>query len=179
MLPYYIKTDVTTEPVTLAEAKAHLRVLGDTDNDYISSLISSAREYAESVHDKTYGTKTIEAVADYVGDYILPVRGLSSLTSVIATGSDGITHDITSDFYLDPFKSELIYAGNGVSDLAEINPVRITYIASGAPTKATKQAMLLLIGHWYEHREEAVIGGMATLPMAAKQLLDLERHGAM
>ncbi len=179
MLPYIIRTDVTTEPLTLAEAKAHLRVLSSTDDDYISSLISAAREYAESVHDKTYGTKTVEAVADYVGNYELPIRVLSTLTSVIVTDSDGLTHDITSDFYLDPFKSELIYAGNGISDLAQVNPVHITYVASGSPTKATKQAMLLLIGHWYEHREEATVGGMAQLPMSAKQLLDLERHGAM
>lgn len=39
-----------------------------------------------------------------------------------------------------------------------------------------RQAVLLLTGHWYEHREEVVIGTItAELPMAAKNLMWMQR----
>ena len=50
MLPQYsIALPVTTEPVTLDEVTAHLRVDSVDDLDYISTLISVAREYVEDL----------------------------------------------------------------------------------------------------------------------------------
>jgi uncharacterized phiE125 gp8 family phage protein len=47
-------TPPAVEPVTLAEAKQHLRVDTDTDDGYISSLITAAREWCEAYCDETF-----------------------------------------------------------------------------------------------------------------------------
>lgn len=41
-----------TEPITLAEAKAHLRVEHDADDAYISALITAARQYCEEFQNR-------------------------------------------------------------------------------------------------------------------------------
>src|SRR5262245_14714134 len=41
-------SDAAAEPVTLAEAKAHLRVTDDAEDDYINTLITTARSAVEA-----------------------------------------------------------------------------------------------------------------------------------
>ena len=43
-----------SDPVTLAEAKAHLRIDTDTEDDLITSLITSATRWAEDYCDRTF-----------------------------------------------------------------------------------------------------------------------------
>ena len=43
-----------TEPITLAEAKSHLRVTFEDDDSYITALITAARQYAENYQNRVY-----------------------------------------------------------------------------------------------------------------------------
>ena len=42
------------EPITLAEAKSHLRVTFEDDDSYITALITAARQYAENYQNRVY-----------------------------------------------------------------------------------------------------------------------------
>lgn len=180
-LSYKIITDVATEPITLAEAKAQTRVLSDNDDAFISALISTAREYAESVHGRIYGTKTVEVVSDHVdGVFNLPFKAESvTINSAKYTDSEGEEHDFGNYCVADEYRSLIVSSLPPTNNLAEINPVVFNLTAGGNPSKPTKQAMLLLIGHWYENREDTQAGGLVSIPMGAKTLLDLERHEVM
>lgn len=49
-----------TEPITLAEAKNHLRVMYDDEDAYIETLITAARQYAENYQNRVYVEKKSE-----------------------------------------------------------------------------------------------------------------------
>lgn len=56
-----IITDLTTEPVTLQEAKDYMRISSDSENDLIEELITSARERIEKFTGLSLGEKTLKA----------------------------------------------------------------------------------------------------------------------
>ena len=104
-----------TEPITLEEAKSHLRIYHNEDDDYITALISVARDYAEKFQNRQLVQKSEDEVEG-------------------------------EDYYL--------------------------------PSEAEKQAMLLLVGDFYLHRESTQIRSTNTtveLPTAAVQLLWFNR----
>jgi hypothetical protein len=49
-----VRSEVGVEPVTLAEAKLHLRIDSSDDDDLISALITTARKWAEDYCDRTF-----------------------------------------------------------------------------------------------------------------------------
>lgn len=57
-------TSPVVEPITLEEAKQHLRVDGNDDDLLIVSLIKQAREWCENFQNRRYLTQTIELVLD-------------------------------------------------------------------------------------------------------------------
>lgn len=57
-------TPPAQEPVTLSEAKAHLRLETALDDDYITALIQSARQYTEQICWRGLVTQTWELVLE-------------------------------------------------------------------------------------------------------------------
>lgn len=181
MLGYKVTTAPVTEPVTIAEAKAHCRILGDDEGSVLAGFISAAREYAEAVHNKSYAVKTITAVADFLDkSYELPVLPVTQITSITVKDSAGNVSNITDKFELDDFTGRVVLTpGESLPSvqLYHMNPVQITFKSGASPSAKTKQAMLLLVGHWFENREEVVVGTQSfSVPMAAEALLQQERH---
>ncbi len=64
MQNYLTTVDVTTEPVTITEAKTHLRVTSSADDTYITALIKAARVACENYTSTTMAPKTIRLTMD-------------------------------------------------------------------------------------------------------------------
>jgi len=92
---YKVITAVTAEPVSLADAKLHLRlddIGGSHPHDaLVTSLISSAREFAEHYTGRALAQQTLEVALDSFpnGDTIdLPRPPVASVTSIKYDDSD-------------------------------------------------------------------------------------------
>lgn len=188
-----ITTPPAVEPLTTAEAKLHLRIDHDDEDSYIDGLITTARLYCEDVSQRALITRTYTARLDrWPGSVIeLPYPPLLAVTSIKYTDIDGNESTYSSANYLVDAHREpgRIALKNGVSwpsvTLQEINGVEIVWTAgygaagSDVPERY-RQAMLLLIGHYYENREAIMVAqgaNMATLPLALDALLLTDRGG--
>lgn len=178
------------EPITLLEAKSHLRIDIDDDDALITALIKAAREHAEMITRRSFITQTWELSLDnwpYGDELVLPLPPLQTVLSVKYIDSAGIEHLFETDKYIIDASSEpgRIVLKSGYAWPSEIlqtaNAIHIQFIAGYGSTaevpqaevpQTVKQAMLLMIGWWYEQREAAIIQNIAReVPMAVEALL--------
>jgi len=85
------------EPITLDEAKQHLRVTGNDDDIILISMIKQAREFCENFQNKKYITQTLEMVLDSFpnNNYICfescsPVQGVGNIKYYDTNGQEYI-----------------------------------------------------------------------------------------
>jgi uncharacterized phiE125 gp8 family phage protein len=182
-------------PVSVSDAKEHLRIVDFTgDDDYIGALIDAATTWCEDYCDRTFADKQYTvAFDDFFGTRIElprpPVRlnavssGATVTISYVDTG--GTTQTLTwsqtgtQQFRLDrdhvPGLVYPKYLEVWPSVRLDDKSVQITYLAgyggaASVPTPA-KHAIKMLVGHWYANRE--AVGGVGQdVPMGVAALLE-------
>lgn len=186
-------TPPAVEPVTLAQAKAHLRVDITDDDAYITALISAARVYAEHHTRRAFITQTWDMYFDQfhyfdTREIQIPLPALQSVTWInyTDTGQQVVTLD-PSLYVVDPRqKPGRVYpafAQYWPATLPLQNSVNIRFVAGyGADgtfvPNTIIQAMLFSISHWYENREPVVAErGVVPqeVPFTVDALLDTEK----
>lgn len=170
-------------PVTLAEAKVHLRVAADdTDEDaLIETYIAAATAHAESF----MGRALIDQTFDYYID-AFPARAIelprSPLLEVIEVEGDGAAFtDYLVDYASEPGRIYLTSSGSWPTTTGLANVGRVRFRAgyvdmTGSPTGDVPQdiraAIFLIIGTLYAVRETIIVGqAPAIVPWSAEQLL--------
>lgn len=188
MIPYaVVQTAPAVEPVTLTEAKAHLRVDTDADDDLIEALITAARVWCENVSRRAFVTQTLDLTLDTwppsTGLY-LPRPPIQSVTSITYTDEDGDSDTVSSDDYLLDTASGRLALKAASSwpsvTLQRIGGVVVRYVAgyglATAVPQTFKQAILLVVGEWYENRENATQGQVPrAIELNAMALLQTDR----
>jgi uncharacterized phiE125 gp8 family phage protein len=177
-------TPPAQEPVSLAEAKAHLRVDTADDDALIQALIVAAREHVEHITRRALITQSWDLILDAfpAGEIVMPRPPLQSVTSITYRLQDGTAVTLDPANYVVDAKSEpgrvVLVPGKSwpSEELYPASSVVIRYTAGygdpGAVPVAIKQAILLLVGHWYENREAAAVGHtVIQLPMTVDALL--------
>lgn len=182
-----VKTAPAIEPVTLAEAKAHLVISHTDDDDYIEdTLIPAARQHIEDNWDRALITQTWVYARDHwpLGNEIrLPGGHMLSLVGVTYTDSDEVSHsfaDILADTEFEP-RVILAYGKSWPSDtLSPLSPIKVEYTcgygdADDVPENV-KHALKLIIGHWYERREAVLTGTISKeIEFAVSSLLSSKK----
>lgn len=180
-------TEPETLPVTLDEAKEHLRVTHDEEDLLIDRLIRAATEDAETFQGRSYITRTLRLYLDRfpgaAGVIYLPMPPAASVETVTYRNHSGGEHVIEADRYvMDLARSPgRIAPAPGHSwpavSLLPVGAVSVTYRAGygdgpEAVPDAIRQAILLTVGHLYENREAVTTERTpAELPMGVKHLL--------
>lgn len=128
------------EPITLTEAKLHLRVDDTADNTLITSLIKAAREYCEGFQNRTYMATTFQLKCNNWYDEVqLPLAPLWSVDSITYVDTGGTTQTLSTDIYdvdtaKEPGTVYLAYQQTWPSILGHHQSITINYNAGYACT---------------------------------------------
>lgn len=172
------------EPIAMSELKLHLRLTDDTTEDpLLSTLIAAARQYCEQHTGLAFGTQTLELILDAfpTSAISLPTQPVQSVTSIKYKDYLGVETTVSTADYVVDTDSATIAPAYGkywpTFTAYPINPVRIQYVAGYTTIpESLQQAMLLLIGHWYENREGTIISAVSKeLEFAVSSLLALHQ----
>jgi uncharacterized phiE125 gp8 family phage protein len=173
-------TGPALEPISLAEAKAFLRIEHDDDDDVLTALISGARIYVETQTRRALITQSWRLTRDAwpeTGRIAVRPGPLQSLEAVRVYdgGAEPIELD-AAGFSPDVAGSELVFApwampAPGRAAGIELD-VTVGYgdAAIDVP-EPLRQAIRLLLGHWYENRGVVAPGTTSALPLTVSALL--------
>lgn len=164
-------TAPTSEPVTLAEAKAHLRVEIADDDLLIGSMITAAREAAEHITQRSLMLQTWELALDAFPSPAygirLPKPPFVSISAVSYIDADGELQTMPEADYQvgqhsEPASLRPAYGTAWPAARNQADAVIVRYVAgypdaSRVPAQV-KAWMLLRIGTLYENRESIVNG---------------------
>jgi len=189
--------NVATEPITLAMARLHLRL--DTegsppshpDDTLVEALIVAAREAAEGYTGLAIAYQSYTLALDEFPDaaIVLGKWPINSIASITYKDADNATQTLSStnyflDNYARPGEVALQPTKSWPVTAAVANAVIVTFTAGFTDTlspnpyplpKSLKQALLLTIGHLYDHREAASAVQKYEVPLGVVSLMTPHR----
>lgn len=161
-----VTTDAATEPVTLAEAKEHLRVSGTDEDAYITSLISAARRWCEGYLNRSITARTLTAnFSDADGrenEFTLPYPPIATVTSMTEYTYAG-TSTVITDFENAGASQERLRLSVGYAIPSDTLYEVVYTTSASAANEAIKQALLVLISTMYENRVSADSAAFGTV----------------
>ena len=172
-------------PVTLAEAKAHLRVIDSNEDAIITAMIHSATAVAEQETGRALMEQTWQLTLDSFDSIELtrtPV--ISAIVNYVGTA--GVTQTLSPSLYRfrqDDFgfaKIELAYGATWPALLDDADVVTVTYDAGyedGVP-QGIKSWILLTVAALYENREAEAYSARAVSTTVKMSFVDglLDRY---
>jgi uncharacterized phiE125 gp8 family phage protein len=172
------------EPITLAQAKQFVRVEHDDDDDVITALIAGARIHVETQTRRALITQSWRLTRDVwpaTGCVpVLPVP-LKTLDAARVYKSDGTTLSLDlAGFALDkssaPARLSFVRGAPPAPERSAAGiEIDITCgygdAAANVP-EPLRQAIRLLVAHWYENRGLIAVGSeIAVLPQSGRALI--------
>lgn len=170
--------------ITAVEMRDHLRIRSAVEDSYVESLIRAATTLIDGP--SGIGAAMLPQSWRYALDAFpsgvlrLPGRGIASVASVNyvdETGGDQVMAPADYRLVAKSNAARIEAVGVWPETAAQIGAVWVDYQLGGTADEGLKQALRLIVAHWYENREEFTnIGQMTQIPMGAKNIL--MRHNA-
>ena len=178
-----LKTAPASTPITLAEAKAFLRVDSDYDDDntYITSLISVATQVVEQYTRRRLITQTYNIFYDEFPPYIdLQIGEVASVTHIKYYDEDNTLQTLATDQYdvdtrVRPGRIYQSNTGDFPNTYERPNAIEVEFIVGGSASDVPApivQAIYIIVGRYYENRQDVVMGTQVNeLPLMVEYLL--------
>jgi uncharacterized phiE125 gp8 family phage protein len=175
-------------PITLAEAKSQMRIESSDDDAYITRLIAAAVTYtdARGVLGRAIITqKWAQSFHEHDTRVYLKIIPAKTLTAVKYYDTNNVLQTaITADYmlvanddwaYVEPVKGKVWPITYDRPDA-----IRLEFEAGYGPAttdvpQTVRHALLLLVAHWYENREESAEKAPTSIPFGFEALLNTER----
>lgn len=183
-MPAILLTPPAAEPLSLAEAKAFLRIEHDDEDDIVTALIAGSRIHIEAQTRRALITQSWRLVRDcWPAGGILPVlpAPLRALVAVRVYNEAGETQAIpVEQFTIDKVSAPAIVApasGAPLTPGRAIAGIELDFEAGYGDDAADvpeplRHAMRLLVAHWYENRALiSATGEVAIVPAAVSSLI--------
>lgn len=179
-------TAPTTEPVTLTEAKSHLRVTTTDEDTYITSLIGAARSLAESFLNRALLDQTWDwQLSGFRACLEVPHAPLQSVSYIKYVDGTGVLRTLDPAEYTvadalsttGPGRIVPAYGKSWPAVRGMPNDVTVRFLAGyGAAASSVPQpikwAVLLILAELYARRESALVGAVInSVPYSAEALM--------
>jgi uncharacterized phiE125 gp8 family phage protein len=170
------------EPVTLAEARAHLRLTSTDDDDYVAAMITAARIQVESATRRVLVDQTWRVYRDDWpgnGRVDLPIAPIQSVAGITVYDTEGEPTALPPTAWILDAASQparLVLTGSAPLPSSAINGIEIDVVAGyGASGLSVPQplrlAVMTLVARWYEDREGLSYGIVPSRVAAAFEAL--------
>ena len=170
----YLLAGPAEEPLSLAEAKAFLRLDDTAEDALVAALITAARLHVEGTTARATIAQSWRLVLDAwpaCREVRLPVGPLISLSAVTVfdDASDPNELDL-GQFEIDAVTPRVLLPAeiDGTPAMRERQGIEIDYVAGYGADAADvpadlRQAMLALVAYWFEHRDAVVLAGSGSV----------------
>lgn len=177
----------TTKVVSVEEMKTHLHIDSDEDSEdeTLDAMIDAATKWCEEFQGRKYLTQTIvEKFDGFPTEFHTTWSPLIAVASITYTDTAGDTQTLSSTYYTvdadsEPGRIVEAYGYSWPAARDHVNVVTLTYTAGYGDAAAVpvrvKQAVKLLVGHWYLNREAASQTDLASIPNGVESLLWQDR----
>jgi uncharacterized phiE125 gp8 family phage protein len=182
-------TAPSASPVSLAEAKAQMRVEGTDDDTIIQRLIDAAVAFVDvqGVLGRAMITQTWgEWLAPNPSTVILSLGPVQSVSAIKYYDVDGVLQTATlSDFNVFGTPNRITVSPKSgkawpVTQTRD-DAIKIEYVIGYGATSASvpqtvRHALMMLVAHWYENRETSAEKQMVDLPYGFSEMIGIERN---
>lgn len=181
---FTVETPAAVTLIPTSTAKTYLKVDISDDDTLIANLIEAATQAAQDYTNRYFINTTLKMVADTWDDIATLYKSpVSSVTTIKYYDTDDSLQGLDTAVYLVDLVSKpcqiSLKVDQSYPNLAERKKaIEVIYVvgegaAASDVNELPKQAVLLMVGHWYQNREAVVVGRTANeVPLGAKMLLD-------
>ena len=165
-----VQSTPATEPISVAELKAHCRIDIDDEDDFLAAIIAAARSAIEAATAHLTTPRTVIITFDrfpYTGALPLPLYPNLGDLSISYRGPDGVFQEWPSIAFF-PTSGAIIRAGWDTYPATGPGPEAVELSGTFGYEDATavpvnyKHAIKLLAATYYELRETVITGTIVT-----------------
>lgn len=182
-------TAPSASPISLAEAKAQMRVEGNDDDIVIQRLIDASVAFVDA-----QGVLGFAMITQTWGQWLGPNPGtvslllgpVQSVSAIKYYDADGVLQTATlSDFNVFGTPNRITVSPKSgkawpITQTRD-DAIKIEYVVGYGATSASvpqtvRHALMMLVAHWYENRETSAEKQMVDLPYGFSEMIGIERN---